>query len=136
MRLTLVLAALGVASAGWLSSVRAPPPPAPPRPTRFLVLGFPVGPSHTFVVGRMARELADRGGDVTYAASKIVAEHAARTVGGRVRLLDLPLASHGEGVLSVMKHVQDSWRSRWNTIFVLGPFQRALAGARGGGEER
>ena len=119
---TAVIAGLLLLAAAGASA----PPPTARRPARYLVLTLPVGPSHTFVLSRLARELADRHADVWLAATAITADLATTTAGPRVRLLDVPLAPHN-GILQAAQLWVDSWRARLGSVWLLGPFSRALA---------
>ena len=55
--------------------VPAPPPPRAASTQRYLLLGFPLGPSHAFVLGRVGGELAKRGGSVLAVAPPLAAPH-------------------------------------------------------------
>ena len=53
----------------------APPPSAAARGKRYLVSTLSVGPSHAFVIARVARELVARGGSVTLLCSSAMRPH-------------------------------------------------------------
>jgi len=113
--------------------VPAPPPPRAASTQRYLLLGFPLGPSHAFVLGRVGGELAKRGGSVLAVAPPLAAPHLKPPPGvdgGRWRTLP---TQGGEGVIpALMATLQ---RERWREKVSWGGAGGGERGHRGGGTQ-